>query len=144
MPAALCVKAVTEILVRLFQAILDVWERSEVKVLLRADQEVTVTLKVVQGEAQAGHLAGVFASGQSRLHGCHGSGKFELGRTAAHYEACHRDVGRRQTRYRSRTCRVDGATLLFAPLQVACATRRWDASRSVANQQLQRRVCFIR
>ena len=36
--AALCVKAATELVVRFFLPILDVWERLEVKVLLPADQ----------------------------------------------------------------------------------------------------------
>ena len=46
MAAALCVKAASELLVRVFQAILDLWPRGEA--ILRADQEVTMT----PGEAQ--------------------------------------------------------------------------------------------
>ena len=42
--AALCVKAASDLVVRLFLAILDAWGRSEIKVVLCADQEVTVTL----------------------------------------------------------------------------------------------------
>ena len=44
MAAALCVKAASELLVRFFLSILDASGRSEVKVLMRADQEETVTL----------------------------------------------------------------------------------------------------
>ena len=43
--AALCVKAASDLVVRLFLAILDAWGRSEIKVVLCADQEVTVTLR---------------------------------------------------------------------------------------------------
>ena len=80
---------------------------------------------------------------QSRHHGCHGNGQIVLGRTLAYNEACHRDEGRRQTGYRSPTDQLDGATLLLAPPQVPCATRRYDASRSVAKHQLQRRACPV-
>ena len=64
MAAVLCMKAACELLVRFFVGVLDLWRRSEVKVPLRADQEVTVTLVLgeVKGEAQAGHFAGGFAS----------------------------------------------------------------------------------
>ena len=41
MAGALCVKATTELLVRFLLSTLDVRGRSEVKVLSRADQEVT-------------------------------------------------------------------------------------------------------
>ena len=50
MAAALSVKAASDFLVRFFLAMLDAWGRS-VKVLLRSDQEATLTL--VLGEVQA-------------------------------------------------------------------------------------------
>ena len=85
--AALCEKAAIELLARFVLAIFDVWVRSEVKALLRADQEVTVTLKEVQARREAGHPAGTFASGQSRVHGRHGTASRTLGellRTTKH------------------------------------------------------------
>ena len=51
MAAAFCVKAASDLLVRFFLAILDAWGRFEVKVLLRADQEVTVTLILRETQA---------------------------------------------------------------------------------------------
>ena len=43
MAAALIVKAASEMLVRFFLAMLDAWGRTDVKVLLRSHQEVTLT-----------------------------------------------------------------------------------------------------
>ena len=51
MAAALSVKAGSDHLVRFFRAVLEAWERSDVKVLLRSDQEVTLTL--ILSEVQA-------------------------------------------------------------------------------------------
>ena len=58
--AALCVKAATDLLVCFFVVILHVWRRSVVKVIVRADQEVTVTLMLKRGsgEKEARHPAG--------------------------------------------------------------------------------------
>ena len=52
MAAAVCVKAASELLVRFFLAMLDAWGRSEVKLMLRADQEVTVTLILREVQAR--------------------------------------------------------------------------------------------
>ena len=52
MAAALTVKAAGETLVRFFLAILDAWGRSDVKVLLRSDQEVTLTLILREVQAR--------------------------------------------------------------------------------------------
>ena len=54
MAAALSVQAASDLLVRLFLAMLDAWRRSHVKVLLRSDQEVTLTviLRDVQARRQ--------------------------------------------------------------------------------------------
>ena len=40
-------QAASETLVRFFLAMLDVWGRSDVQVLLRSDQEVTLTLTLI-------------------------------------------------------------------------------------------------
>ena len=50
--AALTVKAASETLVRFFLAMLDAWGRSDVKVLLRSDQEVTLTLILREVQAR--------------------------------------------------------------------------------------------
>ena len=52
MAAALTVKAASETLVRFFLAMLDAWGRSDVKVLLRSDQEVTLTLILREVQAR--------------------------------------------------------------------------------------------
>ena len=52
MAAVVTVKAASDILVRFFQAMLDAWERSEVKVLLRSDQEVTLSLILREVQAR--------------------------------------------------------------------------------------------
>ena len=130
MATALCVKAAREVV--------DLWERSEVKGLLRADQEVTLLLRA--GETQ-GYSPGAFASGQPRHHLCHGTGKPYIGRAVAYKKARHRDEDRRQIGYGSPSEQLDGATLLLVSLQVPCATRWWDASRSVGNR---RRACLFR
>ena len=52
MAAALTVKAASEMLVRFFLAMLDAWGRSDVKVLLRSDQEVTLTLILREVQAR--------------------------------------------------------------------------------------------
>ena len=52
MAAALTEKAASETLVRFFQAMLDAWGRSDVKVLLRSDQEVTLTLILREVQAR--------------------------------------------------------------------------------------------
>ena len=52
MAAALTVKAASKTLVRFFLAMLDAWERSDVKVLLRSDQEVTLTLILREVQAR--------------------------------------------------------------------------------------------
>ena len=44
MAAAVTAKAASDILVRLFLAMLDAWGRSDAKMLLRSDQEVTLSL----------------------------------------------------------------------------------------------------
>ena len=44
MAEAVSVKAVSALMVRFFLAMLDAWGRSDVKVLLRSDQKVTLTL----------------------------------------------------------------------------------------------------
>ena len=44
MGAAVTAKAASDILVRLFLAMLDAWGRSDAKMLLRSDQEVTLSL----------------------------------------------------------------------------------------------------
>ena len=51
MAAALSVKAASDLLVRFFLAMLNAWGRSDVEVLLRSDQEVTLTL--ILSEVQA-------------------------------------------------------------------------------------------
>ena len=58
MAAALTGKAASDILVRFFLAILDVWGRSYVKVLSRSDQEVALTLilREVQSRRQQRNL----------------------------------------------------------------------------------------
>ena len=52
MAAALTVKAASETLVRFFLAMLDAWGRTDVKVLLRSDQEVTLTLILREVQAR--------------------------------------------------------------------------------------------
>ena len=52
MAAALTVKAASETFVRFFLAMLDAWGRSDVKVLLRSDQEVTLTLILREVQAR--------------------------------------------------------------------------------------------
>ena len=52
MAAALTVKAASEMLVRFFLAMLDAWGRSDVTVLLRSDQEVTLTLILREVQAR--------------------------------------------------------------------------------------------
>ena len=44
MAAAVAAKAASDILVRLFLVMLDAWGRSDAKMLLRSDQEVTLSL----------------------------------------------------------------------------------------------------
>ena len=58
MAAALTGKAASDILVRFFLAMLDVWGRSDVKVLSRSDQEVALTLilREVQARRQQRNL----------------------------------------------------------------------------------------
>ena len=63
MAAALSGKAATA--VRFFLAIFGFWRRSEVRGLLRADQEVPVTLVLVEAQARR---KGAFARGESRHH----------------------------------------------------------------------------
>ena len=100
MAAVLCVKAACELLVRFFAGVLDLWRRSEVKVPLRADQEVTVIL--VLREVKARHKQGTLLEGSpveshatmgamERANSCLG----ELLRTA-----CNQDEDRRQIGYR--------------------------------------------
>ena len=52
MAAAVTVKAASDILVRFFLAMLDAWARSDVKVLLRSDQEVTLSLILCEVQAR--------------------------------------------------------------------------------------------
>ena len=52
MAAAVTVKAASDILVRFFLAMLDAWGRSDVKVLLRSDQEVTLCLILREVQAR--------------------------------------------------------------------------------------------
>ena len=52
MAAALSVKDASDLPVRLFLATLDAWRRSDVKVLLRSDQEVIVTLILWEVQAR--------------------------------------------------------------------------------------------
>ena len=52
MAAAGTVKAPSDILVRFFLAMLDAWGRSDVKVLLRSDQEVTLSLILREVQAR--------------------------------------------------------------------------------------------
>ena len=52
MAEALRVNAASDLLVRLFLAVLDAWGRSDVKVFLRADQEMTVTLIIREVQAR--------------------------------------------------------------------------------------------
>ena len=49
MAAALSVKAASDLLVRCFLAMLDAWRRSDVKVLFRSDQEVTLLKREMAG-----------------------------------------------------------------------------------------------
>ena len=58
MAAVLCVKAASDFPVRFFLSILDAWGRSEIKVVLRADQEVAVTsiLREVQARRRQSAL----------------------------------------------------------------------------------------
>ena len=51
MAAAVTVKAASDIMVRFFLAMLNAWGRSDVKVFLRSDQEVSLSL--ILGEVQA-------------------------------------------------------------------------------------------
>ena len=81
--AALSVKAASDHLVRLFLALLDAWGRSDVKVLLRSDQEVTLTLILHQVQARRQQRT----SGKPRDPGSHGKSKPDPGRDAAHTEA---------------------------------------------------------
>ena len=55
MAAALTVKAASETLVRFFLAMLDAWGRSDVKFLLRSDQEVTLTLILREVQVRRQH-----------------------------------------------------------------------------------------
>ena len=50
--AVLTVKAASETLVRFFLAMLDAWRRSDVNVLLRSDQDVTLTLILREVQAR--------------------------------------------------------------------------------------------
>ena len=69
MAATLSVKAASELLVRFFLAILVLCGRSEVKVLLRADQEVTVTLVLREAQARLkqGTLQGLWVVAPRRV-----------------------------------------------------------------------------
>ena len=110
--AALCVKAATDLLVCFFVVILHVWRRSVVKVIVRADQEVTVTLMLKRGsgEKEARHCW-AFACGQPRLHGSNGTRQSRLGRTDAHDEARCGDERRRHA-----TDQVNVASLFLVKL----------------------------
>ena len=122
MAAVLCVKAACELLVRFFVGVLDLWRRSDVKLPLRADQEVTVTL--VLREVKARRKQGTFLEGSpvdshSTMGGMEEQTVFlgELLRTA-----CNRDEDWRQIGYRSPIDQLDGTALLLDPLQVPCAS----------------------
>ena len=52
MAAAVTVKAASDILVKFFLAMLDAWGRSDVKVLLRSDQEATLRLILCEVRAR--------------------------------------------------------------------------------------------
>ena len=89
MEAALSVKAASYLLVRFFLAMLDVWGRPDVKVLLRSDQEVTLTLDLREVRARRPQRTLVERSPveRSRDHGSHGKSKLDFGRDVAHNEA---------------------------------------------------------
>ena len=74
MAAALSVKDARDLLVRFFLAMLDAWGRSDFKVLLRSDHEVTLTLILHEEQArrQQGTLVERTLSGKPRDHGSHG------------------------------------------------------------------------
>ena len=87
-----------------------------------ADQEVTSRPQGGTGEPQAGHAAGTFASGQSRLHVCHGTGKSYFGRTASYNGASETMVGGRMETDLPLTSWM--VRHYCCPLQVPCAVRR--------------------
>ena len=98
MAAALTVKAASETLVRFFHAMLDAWGRSDVKVLLRSDEEVTLTLILREVQARRQQRTPV----ESSLVESHATmGAMERanrthGRDAAHNEARDRNESWRQ------------------------------------------------
>ena len=50
--AAVTVKAASDTMMRFFLAMLDAWGRSDVKMLLRSDQDVTLSLILCQVQAR--------------------------------------------------------------------------------------------
>ena len=91
--AALCVKATSDLLVRFFLAMLDAWRRSEVKVLLRDDQEATVTLilREVQARRRQNALLKRSPVKKPRNRGRHGTCQSNSGRDTAHRETRYTD-----------------------------------------------------
>ena len=120
--AALTVKAASETLVRFFLAMLDAWGRSDVKVLLRSDQEVTLTLilREVQAKRQQGTL---IERSPVETHATMGAMEranrtmWEMLRTMK-----HATEGWRQAGNGSSPDQLDDTTLLLGLLQVSCTS----------------------
>ena len=89
MAAAVTAKAASDILVRLFLSMLDAWGRLDAKILLRSDQEVTLSLNLREVQATRQHRTLVERSpdGEPRDHWRHGENKPNTGRGLAHTEA---------------------------------------------------------
>ena len=115
MAAALTVKAASETLVRFFLAMLDAWGRSDVKVLLRSDQEVTLTLilREVQARRQQRTLVERSPVESNATMGPMERANRTIGRDAAHNEARDRNEGWRQAGDGSSPDQLDDTTLLL-------------------------------
>ena len=89
MAAAVTVTAASDILVRFFLTMMDAWGRSDVKVLLRSDPEVTLSLilREVQAGSQQGTLVERSPVESLATMGCHGKSKPNTGRDVTHTEA---------------------------------------------------------
>ena len=146
MAAALFVKAASDLLVRLFLAMLVAWERarSQGALACRSGGDGDPHPPRSAGKKETQHSVGTFAGGESRDHGGHGTRQSNPGIVAAHREACDRVQSRRDAGHRPPIDGLDGPTLLLDLQQISRASRRKDTRRGVPNQQLQRRDCMFR
>ena len=128
MAAAVTAKAASDILVRLFLAMLDAWGRSDAKMLLRSDQEVTMSLILREVQERRQHKTLVERS-PLESHGTIGAMERanrilgEVLRTLKH--ATETRVWR-QTEDGSAAHLLDGTTFLLGLLLVSRETRRKD------------------